>query len=27
MRYVPRFGTEFPAGLLPAEWLTASERS
>jgi glutathione S-transferase len=27
MRYVPSFGTEFPAGLLPAEWLTASERS
>ena len=21
MRYVPEFGTDFPAGLLPAEWL------
>ena len=27
MRYVPEFGTDFPAGLLPAEWLTALERS
>jgi glutathione S-transferase len=30
MRYVPEFGTDFPAGLLPADWLaplTASERS
>jgi hypothetical protein len=30
MRYVPEFGTDFPAGLLPAEWLAplrASERS
>lgn len=23
MRYVPEFGTDFPAGLLPGEWLTA----
>jgi glutathione S-transferase len=27
MRYVPEFGTDLPAGLLPAEWLTALERS
>jgi glutathione S-transferase len=30
MRYMPEFGTDFPAGLLPAEWLAplrASERS
>jgi glutathione S-transferase len=27
MRYLPEFGTDFPAGLLPAEWLTESERS
>jgi glutathione S-transferase len=27
MRHMPEFGTDFPAGLLPAEWLTASERS
>jgi glutathione S-transferase len=27
MRYLPEFGTDFPAGLLPAEWLRESERS
>jgi glutathione S-transferase len=30
MRYLPEFGTDFPAGLLPTEWLAplrASERS
>jgi glutathione S-transferase len=27
LRLLPEFGTDFPAGLLPAEWLTASERS
>jgi glutathione S-transferase len=27
MRLLPEFGTDFPPGLLPAEWLTASERS
>jgi glutathione S-transferase len=27
MRYVPEFGTDLPAGLLPAERLTALERS
>jgi glutathione S-transferase len=27
MRVVPEFGTDFPAGLLPPEWLRASERS
>jgi glutathione S-transferase len=27
LRLLPDFGTDFPAGLLPAEWLRASERS
>jgi glutathione S-transferase len=27
MRYLPEFGTDLPAGLLPADWLRASERS
>jgi glutathione S-transferase len=27
MRYLPEFGTDFPAALLPAEWLRESERS
>jgi glutathione S-transferase len=27
MRLLPEFGTDFPPGLLPAEWLTASGRS
>jgi glutathione S-transferase len=27
MRYVPEFGTDLPAGLLPAEWLRELERS
>ena len=27
LRLLPEFGTDFRAGLLPAEWLTASERS
>jgi glutathione S-transferase len=27
LRYVPEFGTDFPPGLLPTEWLRASERS
>ena len=27
LRYVPEFGTDFPPGMLPPEWLRASERS
>jgi glutathione S-transferase len=27
MRLLPEFGTDFPTGLLPAEWLRGSERS